>query len=157
MNMFKKNGGFTLVELIVVIAILAILAAVAIPAYSGYIEKANDSADTTALAAIKTAVMGALATKGTVTEIQVSVDTATGNVVAVKATANGQPYDLMNATAAAEEADEAKDFDMYITANVPVMKGSFKTKGGATWTTSGDNANKWIAATVSGEPLTPAA
>ena len=39
--MFKSNGGFTLVELIVVIAILAILAGVAIPAYTGYIEKAQ--------------------------------------------------------------------------------------------------------------------
>jgi len=37
--------GFTLVELIVVIAILAILAGVAVPAYSGYITKANESAD----------------------------------------------------------------------------------------------------------------
>ena len=40
--MFKKNGGFTLVELIVVIAILAILASVAVPAYSGYIAKAQN-------------------------------------------------------------------------------------------------------------------
>ena len=39
------NGGFTLVELIVVIAILAILAGVAVPAYSGYITKANMQAD----------------------------------------------------------------------------------------------------------------
>ena len=45
MNMMKKNGGFTLVELIVVIAILAILAGVAVPAYTGYITKAQQSAD----------------------------------------------------------------------------------------------------------------
>lgn len=45
MMFMKKNGGFTLVELIVVIAILAILAGVAVPAYSGYVEKANKQAD----------------------------------------------------------------------------------------------------------------
>ena len=56
MNMFKKNGGFTLVELIVVIAILAILAGIAIPAYTGYIAKANEAADLQQLGAIKTAV-----------------------------------------------------------------------------------------------------
>ena len=57
MNMFKKNGGFTLVELIVVIAILAILAGVAVPAYSGYITKANEAADMTMLDSIKTAIV----------------------------------------------------------------------------------------------------
>ena len=69
MTMFKKNGGFTLVELIVVIAILAILAGVAVPAYSGYIEKANEAADLTTLTAIRTAAQAALAEKGTVDEI----------------------------------------------------------------------------------------
>jgi len=59
MNMFKKNGGFTLVELIVVIAILAILAAVAVPAYSGYIKKANEAADTQILSAANTAFAAA--------------------------------------------------------------------------------------------------
>ena len=57
MNMFKKNGGFTLVELIVVIAILAILAGVAVPAYSGYISKAQEAADYTLLDSVKTAVI----------------------------------------------------------------------------------------------------
>lgn len=57
MNMFKKTGGFTLVELIVVIAILAILAGVAVPAYSGYITKANEAADYTMLDSVKTAIV----------------------------------------------------------------------------------------------------
>ena len=60
--MFKKNGGFTLVELIVVIAILAILAGVALPAYSGYITKAKDAAAITELDAVATAVQAARAT-----------------------------------------------------------------------------------------------
>ena len=59
MKNFKKNGGFTLVELIVVIAILAILAAVAVPAYNGYIEKANRAGDEQLLAAINKAYAAA--------------------------------------------------------------------------------------------------
>ena len=64
MNMFKKNGGFTLVELIVVIAILAILAGVAIPAYTGYIAKAQQSADMQVLSVINTAVQGLAIAEG---------------------------------------------------------------------------------------------
>ena len=79
MNMFKKNGGFTLVELIVVIAILAILAGVAIPAYSGYITKAKDAAVITELDAIQTAAQAANATAGAVTKISI----ATTGVVTV--------------------------------------------------------------------------
>ena len=80
MNMFKKNGGFTLVELIVVIAILAILAAVAIPAYSGYIGKANDTAVMAEMDAIKTAAMAANATAGTIGNITIDVE---GNTITV--------------------------------------------------------------------------
>ena len=41
-NKRKKEGGFTLVELIVVLVILAILAALLIPALTGYIDKAKE-------------------------------------------------------------------------------------------------------------------
>lgn len=60
----KADGGFTLVELIVVIAILAILAGVAVPAYSGYIEKANTAADEQLLSALNTAFAAACTING---------------------------------------------------------------------------------------------
>jgi len=37
----KKNGGFTLVELMIVVAIIGILAAVAIPAFTRYVKKSR--------------------------------------------------------------------------------------------------------------------
>ena len=77
MNMFKKTGGFTLVELIVVIAILAILAGVAIPAYSGYIKKAQNVAVVTELDAIATAAQTANAVGSEITGIAVDSDSIT--------------------------------------------------------------------------------
>lgn len=53
----QSNGGFTLVELIVVIAILAILAGIAVPAYSGYVEKANKQADISLASEVEQALM----------------------------------------------------------------------------------------------------
>ena len=88
MNMFKKNGGFTLVELIVVIAILAILAAVAVPAYNGYISKANDAAVQTELAGISTAVVAANATKSAIVEI--TTDDAVTFTITAKAGFDGK-------------------------------------------------------------------
>ena len=106
MNMFKKNGGFTLVELIVVIAILAILAAVAVPAYNGYIGKANDAAVTTALSAIKTAAMGANATAGEISKITVSTVTDGKQTITIYGKETEGTYaDLAK--------DFAKDFAMF--------------------------------------------
>ena len=75
--MFKKNGGFTLVELIVVIAILAILAGIAVPAYSGYIAKANEAADMQLLGALNTAFNAACVENG----IDVNAKDEEGNLL----------------------------------------------------------------------------
>lgn len=92
--MFKKTGGFTLVELIVVIAILAILAGVAVPAYSGYIKKANEAADLTQLDAIKTAAtFAAVDANNTVVVSSIYVDDATDTVY-VNGTADTNKVDV---------------------------------------------------------------
>ena len=135
MNMFKKNGGFTLVELIVVIAILAILAGVAVPAYSGYIKSANEAADVTALGAVKTAAMATYAKEGSVTQITVTdKDNTTANSVTVWL--NG-----------ATDADDGKataavaDFLSYY--NATSFNIDLKTGTTATWTST---TGKWAIA-----------
>ena len=42
-KIFKKRGGFTLVEVLVVVVIIAILAAIAVPIYLNYVESARAS------------------------------------------------------------------------------------------------------------------
>lgn len=75
MNTFKKNGGFTLVELIIVIAILAILSSVTVAGYSTYISKANNSAVQSWLNDISTAATLANAQTGSVVTITVAEGT----------------------------------------------------------------------------------
>ena len=123
MNMFKKNGGFTLVELIVVIAILAILAGVAIPAYSGYIEKANATADITALAAVSTAAMANYATEGQVTKIVVT-DGDSSDTISVW---------LNGDTAENEAKNPTSDEDFQTFMNSTTFSIELKTGTTATW------------------------
>ena len=52
----KNNGGFTLIELMIVIAILAILLAIAIPAYQDYTIRAKTSECANAVAPVKVGV-----------------------------------------------------------------------------------------------------
>ena len=137
MNMIKKNGGFTLVELIVVIAILAILAGVAVPAYSGYINSANEAADITALGAVKTSAMAAYATEGTVTKIVV---TEAENGTTVEVTVDPTSDTALDAT----------DFDIFYGGEISELE--LKTGSTATWdiTAGADEATKgeWV---ISGE------
>lgn len=103
MNMFKKTGGFTLVELIVVIAILAILAGVAIPAYSGYIGKAQEAADLQVIGAVNTAIDAA---------------TATNDVHPSNVTLNGDKEVIVTF----DDENVQNDYNLYMGANNKVVK-----------------------------------
>ena len=96
MNMMKKNGGFTLVELIVVIAILAILAGVAVPAYSGYMDKAKEASVLSTCDAIKTAVFASYAEEGDAMPTSIGVSdgdvTVGGTTIADEYLANFTVY-----------------------------------------------------------------
>lgn len=142
MNMFKKNGGFTLVELIVVIAILAILAGVAIPAYSGYINNANEAADLAIVDAVKTAAMATMATTGEVDSVYITTTVTDGKNVISSVKINGDITGTGDDTAFANgtEIISDEDFVLYYTGTADGNIDSVLKSGtSAIW-----NGTEWI-------------
>ncbi|MCC8138844.1 MAG: prepilin-type N-terminal cleavage/methylation domain-containing protein [Lachnospiraceae bacterium] len=119
--MKKSNGGFSLIELIVVIAIMAILAGVSIPTYVSYIAKANDAAALEVLNEVKTAVIADAAEQGK------TVDSITVNGSTVTASSSGVSISI---STYANYLDNGMD-------NVSSMLAKSKSYStGAAWTSS---------------------
>lgn len=64
MNMHRKQGGFTLIELMSVIGIISILASVALPAYMDYSVRAKVTEGIMQMSAAKTSVTEYYQTRG---------------------------------------------------------------------------------------------
>lgn len=130
----RKNGGFTLIEMLIVVAIIAILIAIAIPMVSSSLDEAKKSADNANERAALGLAMVQVMTKNKLGTQAVGTTAVTANYKVE----NGKG-DLVNETAKAGEAgyDYGKasgHVDGYITVTYTPGTGGAEGTFSTTWT-----------------------
>ena len=136
--MYKKQQGFTLIELMIVVAIIGILAAIAIPAYQDYTNKARTSEVVLAASSARTCVTEIVQSGGKDADLASCGEgfTSTKFVETLEVSDAG----VITATGSDEFAETV---EVVLT---PAFSGDFHVE---TWTCSG-SPNKWMPGSCKG-------
>ena len=141
MRLNKNQGGFTLIEVVIIIVILGILAAVAIPKYQDLTGEAKEASARSSLGAMRSAITIYYATKAVKT-----------------GTATWPPWDSLVTSGVVLEQSLPKN--PYVTAlgdsvfsvGAGVAKGTVQV-GGAGWTYKPSTGELWLNTNTGGENL----